>query len=51
MDEEVAIIVKKFRSCGAGLTDADCFKCTFKSDLSTKEKALLLGACFMIDFG
>jgi len=27
MTEEVAYIKKKFRSCGAGFTDADTFKC------------------------
>jgi len=49
--KECAYIKKKFRSCGAGFTDADTFLCKFKDDgLSTREKALLMGACFMIDF-
>jgi hypothetical protein len=48
--KEVAYIKKKFRSCGAGFTDADTFLCKFKADLSTREKALLMGTCFMIDF-
>lgn len=48
--KEVAYIKKKFRSCGAAISEADTFKCSFKADLSTREKALLMGACFMIDF-
>ena len=50
--KEVAVIKKKTREFGALISDADTFRCKFTSgaNLSTKEKALLMGACFLIDF-
>lgn len=49
--QEIGLIQKKWSGLGNELfTDADRFGVSFPSSLATTEKAMLLGAVFLIDF-
>ncbi|XP_059081534.1 phospholipid scramblase 1-like [Tigriopus californicus] len=47
---EIASIVKKWTGCAKEMIEADNFSVEFKVDLGVKEKAVIVGAAFLIDF-